>query len=340
MVAINIDQYEALRFGAGYIDLIDRCWIALSGSDRADYLQGLLTNDVAALLPGTGCYAAYLTPKGRMIADMFVFSEQGRLLLDVHESVSEQLRERFEELIFAEDVTVHGLGPERSAFGVHGPRSAAVISAISGVGPKLSVNEHRPVAFGGSRGLLARTDDLGVEGYRLIVDRGIASEFEALLVEAGAVRVDALTTEAVRVESGRPAFPRDMDTETIPLEAGIEDRAINFDKGCYVGQEVIVRILHRGQGRVARRLVGLTLDGTSALDARLPKAGAVVWSAEGDDGIGRVTSAVISPALGKLIALGYVPRALADNPGAKVDVSIGDKRVCAVVTRLPFVDGK
>lgn len=335
---MNIEQYEALRSGAGFIDLIDRCWIALSGSERADYLQGLLTNDVAALSPGTGCYAAYLTPQGRMIADMFVFAEHKRLLLDVHESVKLQLCERFEDLIFTEDVTVHGLGPECTAFGVYGPRSDRVISAVVGpVDPKLGVHEHRPIRFGGRSGLFARTDDLGIEGYRLIVDRAIAVDFAAALVESGAIRVDAPAAEAVRVESGHPVFPNDMDTETIPLEAGIQDRAMNFDKGCYVGQEVIIRILHRGQGRVARRLVGLVLDGKSEPGAQLPQAGAMVWSADGDGQFGRVTSAVISPALGKWIALGYVPREFADAPGTTVDISVGDTRVRAVVTRLPFV---
>ena len=342
MVDLNIEQYEALRSGAGCLDLIDRRWIALSGSERADYLQGLVTNDVAALPPGAGCYATYLTPQGRMIADMLVFAEDDRLLLDVHESVADQLRERFEDLIFTEDVTVRALGPDRAPLGVHGPRSARVISAVVGpVEPTLGVHEHRPMAFGGRDGLLARTDDLGIEGFRLIVDRGIAAALAAALVEAGGVRVEAPAAETVRVESGRPAFPIDMDSETIPLEAGIEDRAIDFDKGCYVGQEVIIRILHRGQGRVARRLVGLALNGTAAPDAPLPQAGAAVWSASDDDDadadIGRLTSVATSPALGKVIALGYVPRELADKPGSTVDISVGDGRARAVVTRLPFV---
>jgi len=338
MVAVNIEQYDALRTGAGFIDLIDRRWISISGSERADYLQGLLTNDVVALSPGNGCYATYLTPHGRMIADMFVFAEHKRLLLDVHESVKDQLCERFEDLIFAEDVTVHGLGPECTAFGVYGPLSGRVISAVVGsVDPKIGVHEHRPIVFGGRSGLFARTDDLGIEGYRLIVDRAIAVEFAAALVESGAVRVDAPVAEAVRVESGHPAFPNDMDTETIPLEAGIQDRAINFDKGCYVGQEVIIRVLHRGQGRVARRLVGLVLDGKSEACAQLSQVGAMVSSAGGDDQIGRVTSVVISPALGRWVALGYVPRELADVPGTTVDILVGDTRVRAVVTKLPFV---
>ena len=126
-----------------------------------------------------------------------------------------------------------------------------------------------------------------------------------------------------------------MDHDTIPLEAGISDRAISFDKGCYVGQEVIIRVLHRGQGRVARRLVGLTLGRIDAVEPALPARGAAIFS--GEDEVGRVTSAVHSPVLGEVIALGYVRRDLADAGGASVEVSSGAERVPAVVTALPFV---
>ncbi len=131
--------------------------------------------------------------------------------------------------------------------------------------------------------------------------------------------------EALRIEGGIPAFHRDMDEETIPLEAGIEGRAISLTKGCYVGQEVIVRVLHRGHGRVARKLVGLTLEGRA-----LPAAGAAILS-DGRD-VGRITSAVLSPALSGPIALGYVHR---DFVAAGTAVLVGETP--AVVTSLPFV---
>lgn len=150
--------------------------------------------------------------------------------------------------------------------------------------------------------------------------------------------MEPAAAEVVRVESGRPAFPGDMDQDTIPLEAGIADRAVSFDKGCYVGQEVIVRILHRGGGRVARRLAGLTFERSADPDSPLPSRGAAIFS--GDDEVGRVTSAVRSPAVGAVIALGYVRRELADAAdagGATVQVASGTGRVPAAVTALPFV---
>ncbi len=136
------------------------------------------------------------------------------------------------------------------------------------------------------------------------------------VTDAGAILVDADVAETCRIENGRPAFGKDMTEDTIPLEAGIEDRAISLTKGCYVGQEIIIRVLHRGQGRVARRLVGLTFDPTAAAPAR----GSAIRG--GDREIGAVTSAVWSPALGRPIAMGYVHRDFVE-PGTAVVVVTG-----------------
>ena len=146
-----------------------------------------------------------------------------------------------------------------------------------------------------------------------------------MLIDAGAVEVDPATADAIRIESGVPLFHRDMDEETIPLEAGIESRAISFSKGCYVGQEVIIRVLHRGHGRVARRLLGLRFGGD-----RVPPAGASIRA--GDREIGEVTSGTWSPALQRPIGLGYVHRDFVE-PGTKVTVDGAEAEVVA----LPFV---
>ncbi len=332
---MNIADYRTLRTGAGRIELADRGWLAVSGRDRADFLQGLLSNDVSALSPGSGCYAACLTPQGRMTADMYVFADHDRLLLDVAGSVAERLRERFDDLVFTEDVRIENRTAESVAYGVHGPGAHAVAGALTGATGRMAVCEHRPFDLETGPGLVARTDDLGVEGYRVLVDRPGVEALERALAAAGAVAVGAAAAEAVRVESGRPVFPTDMDGNTIPLEAGITDRAISFDKGCYVGQEVIIRVLHRGRGRVARRLVGLIVDRSVDADAPLPSRGAAIF--DGEEEVGHVTSAVRSPALGASIALGFVRRELAEAAAARVDVSVGAHRVPAVVTALPFV---
>ena len=333
---MNVADYRILRNAAGCLRLEDRGWLAVAGHDRADFLQGLLSNDVVALSPGSGCYAACLTPQGRMIADMYVFADGHRLLLDVDGGVADRLRERFDDLVFTEDVRIENLTAEWAAYGVHGPGARAVAVSLAGADAgRLAVCEHRAFDLGSGAGLVARTDDLGVEGYRVVFERPAVEAQQRALEAAGAVAVQPAAAETVRVESGRPRFPIDMDHDTIPLEAGIAERAISFDKGCYVGQEVIVRILHRGQGRVARRLVGLAFERSQVPDATLPSRGAAIFS--GGDEVGRVTSAVRSPAVEAVIALGYVRRELAEADGARVDVAVDADRVPAVVTALPFV---
>src|SRR5262245_3625185 len=137
--------------------------------------------------------------------------------------------------------------------------------------------------------------------------------------------LDEVTAEAIRIEAGVPVFHRDMDEETIPLEAGIESQAISMTKGCYVGQEVIIRVLHRGHGRVVRKLVGVTFEAGASVPAR----GAIVRGGGRD--VGQITSACTSPALQRPIALAYVHRDFVE-PGTSV--SVADRP--AEVTKLPF----
>jgi folate-binding protein YgfZ len=182
------------------------------------------------------------------------------------------------------------------------------------------------VQYAGVSAILVRSDEIGLAGFDLFVDAARADALRDALRRAGTIDVGGDVAEVVRIEAGRPAFGKDMTTDTIPLEAGIEDRAISMTKGCYVGQEIIVRVLHRGHGRVARRLVGLTLDAS----APVPAEGATI--ASGDREIGAVTSATSSPALGRPIALGYVHR---DFVAPGTVVRIGE--TSAVVTGTPFV---
>jgi folate-binding protein YgfZ len=167
--------------------------------------------------------------------------------------------------------------------------------------------------------------DTGEPGYDLYVERAQAGALAAALTAAGAVMLDEATVEALRIEAGVPLFHRDMDEETLPLEAGIEARAISFTKGCYVGQEVVIRVLHRGHGRVVKKLVGLTFDREP-----VPAPGAQIRS--GDREAGEVTSSTMSPALQRPIALAYVHRDFLE-PGTALTVDGAN----AIVTTLPFV---
>ena len=339
---MNLDQYRALRETAGLVRRLDRGRIAISGADRADYLQGLLTNDIVALTEGRGCYTVYLTPQGRIVADAELFNVGDRLLLDVHGSVTDMLVERFRELVFTEDVAVADWTEAWVGHVVSGPMAdqclSQVLSGSSGVTGRgsapvtLDDHECRLLSVAGASLIVSRTDPFGAKGFDFWIERHGAKELRAILLEAGCSDVDEDAAELVRIEHGRPAFPADLDAETIPLEAGIEDRAVSFTKGCYVGQEVIVRVLHRGQGRVSRKLTGLTMS--QLVNPSPPvSAGAQLWRA--DDAVGEMTSVGFSPTAGTAIGLGYVKREWLE-PGTVLEVDAGPTRVSAVVTTLPF----
>jgi len=326
---ISLDAYQRARHAAAAIDRSDRGRLVVSGPDRASYLQGLLTNDIAALGPGTGCYAAYLTPQGRMIADLFLYELGDVLLVTTEGDVKDTVLSRFDQFIFSEDVRLGDVSDSFAQIAIVGPDAAGVAADTVGgvaIDALKALPEHGNVraSFGGQPAIVTRVADTGEPGFDVFVDRAAAGAFTAALASRGIVFLDAETAEALRIEAGVPRFHRDMDEETIPLEAVIEDRAISLTKGCYVGQEVIIRVLHRGHGRVARKLVKLIVDGDEA-----PSPGTAIAAA--DRAVGRVTSSTISPSLGRPIALGYVHR---DFTADGTIVSIDGVR--AVVTAAPF----
>jgi aminomethyltransferase len=170
---------------------------------------------------------------------------------------------------------------------------------------------------------------MGLPGVLLFASGAVLPGLAQGLSAAGAAVLPADVADTLRVEAGEPAFHVDMDGDTIPTEAGIEATAVSYLKGCFPGQEVLVRIRDRGHGKIARKLVGLTVEGDA-----VPPAGSAITGGEKE--IGRVTSAVMSPALGKPIALGYVHRDFV-APGTRVAVVIGDAGADATVAELPFV---
>ena len=308
-----MDGYRALKEGAGIGALAPRRAIAVSGKDRAAYLQGLLTNDIQTLIAGTGCYAAWLTPQGRMLTDLHVLESGDMMLLDVPEEQLQPTMERLEQFLFSEDVQIADLSAALRTVWVHGPAAAVVVQGVISSGVHLDAwrdYQNARSGFNGSPIVIARIDQLGVPGFAIYVEAGREHELQRALEAAGAIYAGLESIDAVRIEAGYPIFGIDMTDDTIPLEAGIEDRAISLSKGCYVGQEVIIRVLHRGGGRVAKKLVGLRVDGDGM------SAGQAIFAA--GKKVGVVTSAAISPRLGA-IALGYVHRDFV-APGTSVVV--------------------
>jgi len=351
------DDYTALRTGAALIDRSESGLVRLIGADRSTFLQGLLTNDVVSLQPGQGCYSAYLTPQGRMISDMIVLAGRDSVLLRVPPAARPTIASRLDTLIFSEDVGIEDLSSTWSTIGISGPQSGRLLArALDSIGwaiendpatPGWKEHDHATVATragnagteAGATGnddgteaaatrnqaemaIVAASHEFDSTGFDVHAPLGALAALRKALVGAGATPSSPEVADLARIERGRPAFGIDMDEDTIPLEAGIEDRAISLTKGCYVGQEVIIRVLHRGHGRVARRLVGLTIEqdasGSTRSGATPVARGDAITS--GDRALGHVTSAAWSPAAQRPIAMGYVHRDFAE-PGTQVSVA-------------------
>jgi folate-binding protein YgfZ len=324
--------YQAARERAASLERTDRGRIVVSGSDRRSYLHGLLTNDVASLAAGQGCYAAYLTPQGRMIADLFVYELGDVVLLTVPREQTAAVLARLDQFVFSEDVQLGDASAAFSTMAVVGPEAAGIVSGLTGIAElELAAwpeHANRRGEFDGHPVIVTRVTDVGEPGYDLHVDVTGVEPLKRRLEEIGVPALNDETAESLRIETGVPRFNRDMDQDTIPLEAGIEPRAISFTKGCYVGQEVIIRVMHRGHGRVARKLVGLLCDGDV-----VPAAGATV--SVGEREVGLVTSSALSGALHQPVALGYLHRDFL-APGTAVSI---DGRP-AVVHHVPFASDR
>lgn len=301
--------HQATRIGVAFRHRHEQGILRVTGKDRVAWLNGLLTNDIAA---HDRCYAAWLTPQGRMITDMFVVSTGEETLLEVPAALAPALAQRLDGLIFAEEARVADASAEVMAVEVCGPGAEFGLDAVKHSLPADVSMSVRPV-------------DLPVRGAVLYVPRAQFPGALEALTHSGATPIDDVTAEILRVEAGIPRFLVDMGEETIPLEAGL-DHALSHTKGCYVGQEIIVRIRDRAHGRVARHLVGLTFDGdvVPAMDQDVRVGGQKV---------GRLTSAVRSVALDRPIGLAMVHRDAA-APGTAVALADG---TAAIVTALPFV---
>ena len=303
-------DYAALTQRCGLVDASERGKLALSGSDAKDFLHGQVTNDIVGLRPGQGCYAAFLTHKGKMLGDLRVFDTGDELLLDTERSALQELFNMIRRFKIGRDVELHKRTLERALFSLIGPRARDV----AGV-PELPELEHAHVERGGVRFI---TTAAGVD---VLCDAERAAEVRAALLAAGAAECAPEAAEIVRVEAGRPRFGIDLTPEAvIPQEAGLNERAVSFTKGCYVGQETVARLFYKGKPN--RHLRGLRLSAPVEPDTPLRL---------GEREVGRVTSPVVSPARGP-IALALVRREASPSD----TLAVGDGDVTARVEELPF----
>jgi folate-binding protein YgfZ len=311
--AIEIDEYEAATTAAGWVDRSERGKLALAGADAKEFLQGQVSNEVVALTPGSGCYAAFLTPKGKMLGDLRILDTDAELLLDTERAALQELFNMIRRFSLGHDVQLHKRTLQRGLISLLGPDSDR-ISGVAG----LPAAEHAHLAA-----TLDRIDVVAVRtdaGIDLICESERTGELTRALSARGAQPISDATAECVRIEQGRPRYGIDLDDSVIPQEAGLNERAVSFQKGCYVGQETVARLFYRGKPN--RQLRGLRLSGPA------PVGSDVV---SGDRVVGRLSSVAASPRLGE-IGLALVRREA--PPGS--DVRVGDDRVSAIVTELPF----
>ena len=306
-------EYEAITEACGLLDRSGRGKLALSGTDAKSFLQGQVTNDVEGLIEGAGCYAAFLTPKGKMLGDLRVLDTGGELLLDTERSALQALFNMIRRFSVGYDTELHKRTVQRGLLSLIGP-SADTLLADSP--PDLTEHTHRPVTVGAVSARAIRTD----VGIDLLCDAADTEGLSEALAERGAMPVSEGAAEIVRVELGRPRYGVDLDESVIPQEAGLNERAVSFTKGCYVGQETVARLYYRGKPN--RHLRGLRSDAPLSAGQELHLDGRVV---------GRLTSAVSSPRLGA-IALALVRREA--PPGSHV--TVGDSGRDAAVLELPF----
>ncbi|MEX2108278.1 MAG: glycine cleavage T C-terminal barrel domain-containing protein [Solirubrobacterales bacterium] len=305
-------QYRQMREECGVLDRSARGKLLVSGEEAAEYLQGQLTNEIEALSPGEGCYAALLDRKGHLQADMRVLRlAPGEIWLDTEPEALEAARRHLEMYKIGREVEVADVTAARSILSLIGPRSVEI--AGTAVLPEHSCEE---TTVGGVECLAVGTRD----GIDLIAGADDADRLRDALTAGGAVEVGGDAAEILRIEAGTPRFGAEMGRETMPAEAGIVERAVSFTKGCYIGQEPVARLHYKGKPN--RHLRGLELSAPTAAGATLRL---------GEKEVGTIGSACVSPAHGS-IALAIVRREA--EPGA--ELTVGEDDVTARVVDLPF----
>lgn len=327
-------EHRAVRAGAGLLDLSYRGILELTGKDRTRFLNGMVTNDVRSLKPGSGLYAAMLNTHGKLIADMRIYALADAYWLELHGELIPKVREALERHLIADQVEVRDRSAEFVVIALQGPASALLLGGLGMEGAKsLAAHQHLEAATGGAPVRVIRAGETGEEGFIVVASAAEAPAVWQALLQAGhggelrPVGMEAL--DILRIEAGIPWYGLDMDESALLPEVGLE-QAVSLSKGCYIGQETVARVAHRGH--VNRHLVGLLIKA-----GEVPASGTPLLYEARE--VGRVTSAVHSLSLDRPIGLGYVRRELM-APGTTLDLRTFHGPGAAEVAPLPFYTRK
>lgn len=323
-------QYSAVRDGgAGLIDLSARGRILVSGSEAVTFLNGLITNDMKTLTLNSWMSAAFANVQGRLLAAVRIIHREDGFLIDTEAVTRETVITLLDRYTMAGDFKVADLTDSTALLSVQGAKAAEIVHSVLGANAEVERQQVANAKLSEATVTVIRATHTAEDGLDLFTDADNRSRLRDALTNAGATSVDDETLETLRIEAGIPLYGIDMDEANVVTETNL-DEAISFTKGCYVGQEIVVRIKHRGH--VAKKLTGVVLHGTTPV----PRNSKIVASDEKE--IGRVTSATFSPRLGRAIALGYVKYDYL-APGTKVKVLAADAETSGEVAELPFVRG-
>jgi glycine cleavage system T protein len=317
-------EHETVRTAAGVFDFSFRSKFVLTGEHGVRFLHRIVSNDVKSLSTGQGTYATLLNAQGRILVDLRIYADADRLWVDTDVDLAEKAITTLKRYIIGDRVEI--APSELCAVAIQGPQSRKALhellgSSLAGLEREM---DHCAVDYQGQSGRVVRLSSTGDEGYEIWLEADAIKRFWRAALEASVASAcgrEAL--ESLRIEAGIPRYGQDLAEDTLPLEAGLLN-ALSFNKGCYIGQEIVERA--RSRGHVNWRLMGLRLEE----GAPVPPAGASLTS--DDKTVGEVTSACFSPTLGRPLALAYVRREVSE-PGTKLTLAPG---VIAEVAQLPF----
>lgn len=325
-----LEEYYALRESVGVLDVSNAAILEARGNDRVRFLHGMLSNDIKSLQAGQGCYAAMLTPQGRLIADLKAYCTEDSVILVAGPSLQQKLLPALKKYIIADRVELMDRSEEWGIISLQGPRVPDLLAQISAVNYPANPDDHISGLISGISARICRNSRTVAGGCDLIVPKDrLAGLWEAVLRPGGNLTARPAGWEAFntnRVEAGIPLYGMDMDESHLPMEAGLQS-ALSFTKGCYMGQEIVARATYRGQ--VNWGLTGLLLpDSVPLLN------GTKIVKEEKE--IGHITSSVYSPALKRAIAMGYLRREVSE-PGTRLQVDWERQQIICEVTSLPFI---
>jgi hypothetical protein len=320
--------YDALDAGAALFDRSDRVRLEVAGPDRAKFLHNLTTNDVKRLAAGRGHEAFVTSPQGKTLAYVALLACDDKVLLRSDPGTLAAFRPHLEKYGLFDDVALDDAGPRTFEFHLAGPGADDLLRPLVGDLPGADDLSHVAARLGDAEVRIVRESPTGRPGLTLIGPAEAGDAVAGRLRDAGAVVGDASTFEAARIEAGTPTYGRDVAPENLPQEVGRDARAINFVKGCYLGQETVARI--DALGHVNKHLKGLAFP-----PGPVPPAGSPVETAEGK-AVGHVTSSAASPGWSRPVALAYLRTAVAE-PGTEVVVRFGEETVTGIVADLPHL---